>query len=131
MREGPVIVTPRGSIIQGSNGSARLEWNSNFQPKFQKQFSEAQKFIDSDILRLCEKKIPLLTGMLRDSGILGTTIGSGTVKWLAPYAAAQYYSPREVGSQTGPERGPFWFERMKAESGKALINQAKKIAGGE
>ena len=125
----PIIETPRGRIKTGKNGEASLTWNTNFQPKWQRQFTNSQKFVDSEVLRLSEKYTPLLTGMLIKSGILGTQIGSGVVQWIAPYARAQYYLARKAGSQTGALRGPFWFERMKQVSGKKIILGAKKIAG--
>jgi hypothetical protein len=121
------IDTPRGSIIQGPNGKAQLIWNTNFAPKWTRKFSNAQKFVDNEVLRLCEPFIPLRTGMLIMSGILGTQIGSGTVCWIAPYARAQYYSPRKPGSQTGPLRGPFWFNRMKTLFAISIIQGAKQI----
>lgn len=125
----PIIETPRGSVIIGPNGKAELKWNANFKPKWQRKFSAAQVYVDFEVLRLCEPYTPLLTGMLIKSGILGTEIGSGTVQWIAPYARPQYYSARKPGSQTGPLRGPFWFERMKAAHKKGIIEGARKIAG--
>jgi hypothetical protein len=86
-------------------------------------------FVDNEVLRRSEPYTPLLTGTLIKTGILGTEIGSGLVQWIAPYAARQYYSPRKAGSVTGPLRGPFWFERMKAQWGKAIMSGARKIAG--
>lgn len=130
MANGPIIETPRGKITV-SGGKATLEFNSNFQPKFQKQYSNAQKFVDSEILRLSEPYIPLLTGMLIKSGILGTEIGSGLVQWIAPYAKAQYYMVRKNPSTTGPLRGFMWFERMKQVSGRTIVSGAKKLAGGK
>ena len=125
----PIIKTPRGTISTGPSGKAELVWNTNFQPKWQRQYSAAQKFVDSEVLRLSEPYTPLLTGMLIKSGELGTTIGSGMVQWIAPYAKAQYYSPRKPGSQTGPLRGPYWFERGKAVWGTRVISGARRIAG--
>ena len=125
---GPVIKTPRGSITT-TNMTATLKWNPNFKSKWQDRFTKSQKFVDSEILRLSEKYTPLLTGMLIKSGILGTEIGSGLVQWIAPYATFQYYSPRKPGSQTGPLRGPFWFERMKQVSGRKIVAGARKLAG--
>jgi len=155
---GPVIKTPRGAILYTKGGSARLVWNTskfvsggrsqksvggkklasgsvvggNFSSggSWASRFNDAQKFVDSEVLRLSEKYIPLLTGTLIKSGVLGTDIGSGLVQWIAPYAKYQYYSPRSPGSQTGPLRGPYWFERMKSERGEEIISKAKKIAGG-
>lgn len=127
----PSIETPRGKIIVGKNGKAQLIWNTSFQSKWMKRYSAAQTFVDSEVLRQCEPFIPLRTSMLIKSGILGTEVGSGTVKWIAPYAKAQYYSARKPGSQTGPLRGPKWFERAKAIYKSTWISGARKIAGGK
>ena len=127
---GPVIDTPRGKIIiDKPTMKARLIWNPNFQPIWQRRYSMAQKFVDSEVLRLSEPFVPLRTGMLIMSGILGTDVGSGTVQWIAPYAKSQYYSKRKPGSETGPLRGPQWFQRMKAISGKTIIAGARRLAG--
>ena len=125
----PEIQTPRGAVVVGAGGKASLVWSTEFKPKWQKQFSAAQQFVDSEVLRGCEPYIPLLTGMLIMSGILGTDVGSGMVQWIAPYAKPQYYLKRKPGSQTGPLRGPFWFERWKAGHAKAVIAGACRIAG--
>jgi hypothetical protein len=127
----PIIIeTPRGRVFHNENMEAVLEWNTNFKPKWQKRYSNAQKFVDSEVLRLCEPYVPLLTGMLIKSGILGTEIGSGLVRWIAPYARYQYYLDRKTKSQTGPLRGSLWFHRMKAAHGRKIVKTAKKIAGG-
>lgn len=125
----PKIETPRGTIIVNSRGYAELKWSTTFRQKWQKQYSESQKFVDSEVLRLSDPYIPLRTGMLIKSGILGTVIGNGEVAWIAPYAKAQYYRARKPGSQTGALRGPYWFQRMKAAHGRRLIEQARRIAG--
>jgi hypothetical protein len=126
----PIINTPRGVIIIAANGKAELKWNANFQPKWQRRYSEAQKFVDSEVLRLCEPFTPLRTSMLVKSGSLGTEIGSGTVSWIAPYARYQYYLARKTKSETGPLRGSMWFHRMKPLYGKGIIAGARRIAGG-
>ena len=104
----------------GGYGGARVK-------KWGGALTTAQIFVDNEILRLCDPYIPMLTGMLIKSGILGTKVGSGLVQWIAPYAAAQYYMVRVNPSTTGPLRGPFWFERMKEVFGRAIIKGAKKI----
>ena len=125
----PKIETPRGTIVVTNNGKAELKWSTTFRQKWQKQYSESQKFVDNEVLKLCEPYIPKRTGMLILSGILGTDVGSGEVAWIAPYAKAQYYSPRKPGGQMGALRGPFWFQRMKAVHGRTLISRARSIAG--
>jgi hypothetical protein len=128
---GPVIETPRGKVFLTRSGTkAKLEWNTNFQPKHQVRFTQAQKFVDNEVLRRSEPYIPLLTGMLIKSGILGTVPGSGVVSWIAVYARKNYYSTRKPGSQTGPLRGPHWFERMKQVDGRDIVTGARRIAGG-
>lgn len=125
------IETPRGVVYHDKNMKAVLEWNTNFKPKWQKRFSEAQKFVDSEVLRLCEPYTPLLTGMLIKSGTLGTEIGSGTVQWIAPYARYQYYLKRKTKSETGSLRGSMWFERMKQVHKSKILRGARRIARGE
>ena len=56
--------------------------------------------------------VPLRTGTLERSGTLGTLIGSGEVKYIAPYARRQYYNTATTRSYD-PRRGGKWFERMK------------------
>ena len=136
------INTPRGSISVGPNGTAELKFNTNFAEKWGGQYSAAQTFVDSEVLRLCEPFVPLQTSMLIKSGILGTDIGSGTVQWIAPYSRYQYYgkvmtghAPKKVSAKNlvyhgGGVRGAFWFERMKEVSGQNIIDGAAKIAGG-
>lgn len=129
MSKGPIIQTPRGAIFVVNNASARLVWNKNFKPVWQRRYSAAQKFVDSEVLRLSEPFVPLLTSVLIKSGILGTDIGSGLVQWIAPYARKQYYSKRKPGSRTGPLRGPQWFHRMKPVHARKILAQAARIAG--
>jgi hypothetical protein len=125
----PIIETPRGKIIITKSGKAALEWNTNFRPKWQRRYSAAQVFVDNEVLRLSEPYVPLRTGMLIKSSILGTEIGSGVVAWIAPYARRQYYSARQPGSETGPLRGPQWFSRGKSVWGQRVIARARRIAG--
>jgi len=125
------IETPRGWIIVSPEGKAKLTWNPNFKSKWHRQYSDAQVFVDTQVLRLCEPYVPFLTGMLMLSGTLGTDIGSGTVQWIAPYARRQYYMKnRKKINERKPLAGSFWFERMKEVHGRRIISEARKIAGG-
>lgn len=131
MAQKPIIKTPRGGIFINKNLKARLVWSPDFKPRWQQSYSNAQMFVDSEVLRLSEPYVPLLTGTLIRTGILGTDVGSGLVEWIAPYAKKQYYSPRPAGSHSGPLRGPFWFERMKADKGSRIIKGAKQVIAGK
>lgn len=85
-----------------------------------------QKFIDSEVLRLCAPKIPKDVGTLIESGIANTQIGSGEVKYRTPYARRWYYMPAQF--QQAPERGNYWFERMKEQYKKQILDGAIKEA---
>lgn len=126
---GPVIETPRGEIIQTKNGTAKLVWNPNFKDVHQGQYTRAQKYIDNEVLRLSTPLVPLRSSMLIKSGQLGTIIGSGEIRWIAPYARTQYYDTA-TSRPYDPRRGAYWFERMKAIHGTQIINGAKRMAGG-
>lgn len=91
---------------------------------------KVQEFIDSECLRLSEGKVPKDVGTLIQSGITNTTVGSGEVKWATPYARRHYYHPEYNFSQS-PERGAYWFERMKQQHKEAILAGAAKIAGGK
>jgi hypothetical protein len=125
------IRTPRGWIQVNPDGKAELTWNPDFKEKWNRRYTEAQIFVDSEVLRSCEPYVPFDTGMLMHSGTLGTEIGSGTVQWIAPYARYQYYMKnRKKVNERKPLAGSFWFERMKEVHGRRIISEARKIAGG-
>lgn len=120
------ITTPRGSIISSKNSVAELTWNSDFATKRNAQFSKKQMFVDSEVLRRCSPRVPLQTGMLEKSGILGTDIGSGEVNYIAPYAARQYYNTSDVRFYDA-NRGAHWFARMKVAEKDDILRGADKI----
>lgn len=86
-----------------------------------------QQYIDSEVLRLSEPFIPKDTGELIRSGIQNTVIGSGEVRWRTPYARRWYYL--SAGFQESPQRGNYWFERMKQQYGQSIRDGAARIAG--
>ena len=86
-----------------------------------------QQFIDSECLKLCEPKVPKDTGALIQSGIIHTRIGSGEVRYSTPYARRWYYMPANF--QEAPERGNYWFDRMKSQYRDQILKGAQKVAG--
>lgn len=109
-------------------------FDPNFKKRTQESFNKKQKYIDSEILRLSDPYVPMQTGMLKKSGISGTVIGSGKVEYIAPYAKPQYYTNSGRGKEgmnntggTKGLRGKFWFERMKADHKKEILEGLKKI----
>ena len=88
-----------------------------------------QQFIDTQCLQLCEDLIPKDTGALIQSGIINTRIGSGEVKWSTPYARRWYYMPATF--QEAPQRGNYWFDRMKAQYKDKILAGAKRLTNGK
>lgn len=87
-----------------------------------------QKFIDNEVLKLCEPYVPKDYGEIIRSGKRETVIGSGEVKYRTPYARRWYYI--EAKFQGAPDRGTYWFERMKNKGGKEkILKGARKAAG--
>lgn len=88
-------------------------------------------------------------GYLRRSAYK-SDIGSGKIVYAGPYARFQYYGKKMIGSYTGsvvadpgekkvlttqdlqhqggPQRGAYWFERMKKKHKKEIIKGANEVA---
>lgn len=120
------ISTPRGKIIQTPNGKAQLIWNPGFGQAYTRKFGRVQIFIDNSVIKGMEPYTPLRTSMMIKSLQLGSVIGSGLIRYLAPYAKKQYYMGREPGtSSMGALRGKQWFARWKAEKGESFKASVK------
>ena len=87
-----------------------------------------QQFIDSECLRLCAPKVPKDSNSLIESAKINTKLGSGQLEYRTPYARRWYY--RQANFSEAPERGNYWFERMKAQYKQQILAGAKKVAGG-
>lgn len=91
-------------------------------------FGAVQTFIDSEVLRLCEPRVPRDNEDLIKSGTINTVAGSGQVEYDTPYARRWHYEPADF--QGAPTRGNYWFERTMKEGGAAAILEgACRIAG--
>lgn len=87
-----------------------------------------QKFIDKECLFLCAPKVPKDSNTLIESGNVNTKIGTGHLEYRTQYARRWYYMPAQF--QEAPERGNYWFERMKQQYKERILAGAKKVAGG-
>lgn len=93
---------------------------------------KAQMYVDSEVLRCCDKYVPMDTSVLKKSGRSSTVIGSGKVHYDTPYARKNYYKNRGNGTEgtaKGGLRGRLWFERMKPDHLPGILKGVKKIAG--
>lgn len=127
------LKTPKGALVKvrTPNGEVKMEirWKEGFGPRMTQNIRAAQEFIDSECLRYCDRLVPKDTGILKQSGIMHTQIGSGKVKYRTPYARRWYYIPAQFSE--APERGNYWFERMKVQHAKQILAGAGKLAGGK
>lgn len=106
------ITTPSTTTIQGKGGKVSLVWNAGAAGSINSDLEKRQRIIDSEVLKLCAPMVPHRSGTLERSGITGTVIGSGEVKYTAPYSRRQYFKTATSRSYD-PRRGGMWFERMK------------------
>ena len=124
------INTPKGVLkkVQMPNGSfeMEIEWRPGFEHEMEQKFQNVQQIIDSEVLRMCDPYVPFDTGILKQSGIMNTEIGSGAVIYRTPYARKQYYVPMNHNEK----RCAYWFEQMKNDGGKEkILSAAKKVVG--
>ena len=139
------IRQPKDQIIKAKiNGGTMcgvLQFRKDFGADKTLSFQQAQRYVDSEVLRRCDPLTPRLNGYLIQSGIRATNIGSGLVQYNSPYARYQYYGKVMIGkapkkvtniplTYTGaPNRGAKWFERMKVKDKKDILKGAGRIVG--
>lgn len=138
------------SIRQPPNTSI-LVWSNSFAANRSQQFSDAQKFIDSECIRYAAPYTPMRNGFLVRAATIGTRIGAGLIKYASPYARYQYYGKVMVSRITGspyarageskvltsrnlhydktrhPNAQRLWFEAMKADKKDIILRGAARF----
>jgi hypothetical protein len=141
------IIQPRN--VKNKDGSVRLNWNPSFSAYRGARFTKAQRYIDSEVIRLMIPYVPMKSGALYKSIGLGSKIGSGIIHQNAPYARYLYYGKLMVSIKTGsawakygekkvltdidlvyskerhPKAGKMWFEVMKAHHKNDILRGLK------
>lgn len=148
------IKQPKSAEIKSEKAKVSLTWKNTFGKDRTTRFSSAQKFVDSECIRLMVPYTPARNNILYKTPTLGTKLGQGEIYYISPYARFQYYGKLMVSSVTGsayashgekkiltgtdlnydtsrhPRATSFWFEQMKAEKKEVILRGAAKIAGG-
>ncbi len=83
------------------------------------RFGKAQAYLDNRVLTDSTPLIPIRAGVLRESGTLGTVIGSGEVVWATPYAHYIYTGLDMIQEGT--------INRHFAEKGSRKVYNGKKL----
>lgn len=94
----------------------RWQYEINLNGVNPEKIHRAQMYIDSEIIRRCEPYVPMKTGSLKRSGITGTHVGTGVIKYTAPYAKRQYFA-----GKSNCQRGRKWVKRMWLSQGMDII----------
>ena len=122
------IIQPSTIMKTIGKATGTFAFADSFAAKNNANYKSAQKYVDSEVLRYCATLVPLQTGYLKNSGTLGTTIGSGEVHYIAPYSAVQYYNTGfDHSQQSNPQGGALWFERMKTAHLQDIKDGVKKL----
>ena len=108
--------------------SVKCDPNEVIRKRGLQEGGKVQQFIDTECLKLCAPKVPKDSNTLIESGNANTKIGSGQLEYRTPYARRWYYMPANFSE--APERGNYWFERMKQQHKEQILAGAKKVAGG-
>ena len=96
--------------------------------RFNAKFSEAQKWLDNEVLKDCAPYVPMRSGDLMRSGDAGTVIGSGKVEYNMPYSRRQYYGQDFNHSKNKHSQAcAQWFEKAKAAKKDDWIKGVNKI----
>lgn len=119
MSDGVRIVTPRGTLLTNENGRAIIQWNGGAR-RITQRYSAIQKFIDNTVVRHMNPYVPMRTGILAKSVILGSRMGSGELVYIAPYSRKVYLGEKKDGTKMKfsksrhPKATEKWAEHMKA-----------------
>lgn len=99
--------------------------------RFSPKYSRAQKFLDNEVLKDSSPYTPFRTGALMRSGVTGTRLGSGEVKWAIEYAQSCYYGRNmNFSKKKHPQACSQWFEKAKSAKKEAWLNGVRRIIKG-
>lgn len=119
------IVTERGTLLRTADGRTIIRWNNGENP-IQQNVDRLQLFVDNTVARHMDAYVPMRTGILKKSVILGSRMGSGELVYVAPYAKKRYYTPsrKELTGSSGI-RGSKWFQRMWAARQETIVREVR------
>lgn len=118
---------PKGQIIKTAGGNMKLEYNKNYENKFNNNLNKIQVFIDNKVINYLGEYVKYKSGTMQKSIRLASEEGSGYVTIGVPYAEVQAYKIKSSRSKD-PKRGARPFERMKADKKESILKQTAQYA---
>ena len=106
-----------------------LDMSPDFTVKSEKNFSQAQKHVDTEVVRLLEDYTPIAMKRFKNRGKMSKAHKiekPGVIINTEPTARKEYYTNRGLSSKDGHNRGKFWLERMKADHKDDILKGIKK-----
>ena len=134
MSDGVRIVTGRGTLFINERGNAVIEWNGGAQ-RMERRYNSIQKFIDNTVVRHMDPYVPMRTGILAKSVILGSRMGSGELVYIAPYSRKVYLGEKKDGTKMKfsksrhPKATEKWAEHMKAARMPQIEREVQAYVG--
>lgn len=125
------VPQPKDRTMNRNGAKITVRFRSGFGKEMTGNVQQWQKVLDSEVMRLMEPYMPLVTGSMIRSMQNTTVIGSGRVDVNTPYALRVLNGKSAVGRPTGPLRGPRYFERMKADKLPQLKRTMENVTGGK
>ena len=107
-------------ISDSNDGKLQIKWHG-YEDTINKKLDYAQKFVDSEVIRLCDPYTPEDSSDLIKSVTINTKIGSGKVIWRTPYARRMYYG--NYAYRGAPIKGSHWGARAMNAGGYAKIKK--------
>ena len=78
--------------------------------------AKKQYILDNQVLKDSNYYAPMDEGELVRSGIRTSSLGSGFIQWVTPYAKRLYYNPQyNFATDKNPNAQGLWFETAKGE----------------
>lgn len=104
---------------------------SQIKEDFGQKAQQAQFALDNQVIKDSNYYIPLDTGALRDSAILASKVGKGSVVWNTKYARKLYYNPQfNFAQDKNPNARGLWFEAAKAQKKAEWVKIVEQIIKG-
>lgn len=98
----------------------------DFEQKQKKNLSEAQNYIDNQCLKYLPEYTPIAQKRFKNRGKMSKSHiieRPGVIINTEPKARREYYTNKGF---SGPNRGKYWLERMKADHKKDILKGLMK-----